>query len=107
MLGATWQEIPAPRYPDWAELKPGQAVTLSYLWLLTPGGADQPQRLYIGTEPGGLFVSDDGGDSFSLVESLWNCPLRGRIGGSAAVVTILACVRLWSIRATASTFWWG
>lgn len=74
--GATWQEIPAPRYPDWAELKPGQAVTLSYLWLLTPGGADQPQRLYIGTEPGGLFVSDDGGDSFSLVESLWNHPSR-------------------------------
>jgi photosystem II stability/assembly factor-like uncharacterized protein len=32
--------------------------------------------MYVGTEPGGLFRSDDGGDSFQLVEGLWNHPSR-------------------------------
>jgi hypothetical protein len=72
----TWEEIPAPKYPDNAEISPGKPATVSYLWMIQPGGADQPNRLYIGTEPGGLFQSDDGGDSFHLVESLWNHPSR-------------------------------
>lgn len=75
-MGVTWEEVPAPQYPDGAEIRPGQPATLSYLWLLQPGGADQPGRLYLGTEPGGLFQSDDGGDSFYLVEGLWNHPSR-------------------------------
>lgn len=86
--GATWREVPAPKFPASAELAipavpPGMGIeqkvvsaTVSYLWLVAPGGLDQPQRLYIGTEPGGLFQSDDGGESFHLVESLWNHPSR-------------------------------
>lgn len=74
--GATWEEVPAPRFPVGTELKPGTPAAVSYLWYLAPGHASQPERLYIGTEPGGLFQSDDGGDSFSLVESLWNHPSR-------------------------------
>jgi photosystem II stability/assembly factor-like uncharacterized protein len=74
--GLSWQEVPAPAYPEGTEREPGVPATVSYLWLIAPGGADEPGRLYVGTEPGGLFVSDDGGDSFRLVESLWNHPSR-------------------------------
>jgi photosystem II stability/assembly factor-like uncharacterized protein len=74
--GATWAEVTAPKFPEGAEVKAGQPASVSYLWIVMPGGADQPNRLYIGTEPGGLFQSDDGGDSFCLVESLWNHPSR-------------------------------
>jgi hypothetical protein len=37
------------------------------------GGAS---RLWCGTNPGGLFRSDDHGDTWQLVESLWHHPLR-------------------------------
>lgn len=75
--GVSWEEVEAPRYPEGSELKEGVPATVRYLWAFSPGGADQPDRLYIGTEPGGLFRSDDGGRTFSLVESLWNHPTRG------------------------------
>jgi photosystem II stability/assembly factor-like uncharacterized protein len=74
--GATWEEIPAPKFPEGTTRSDGQPATVSYLWYITPGGADQPGRVYIGTEPGGLFRSDDGGDTFALVEELWNHPSR-------------------------------
>ncbi len=74
--GATWQEVAAPKYPAGATVPPDftTPAATSYIWLIEPGGADEPQRLYVGTEPGGLFVSDDGGDSFQLMESLWHHP---------------------------------
>ncbi len=74
--GASWQEVEAPKYPADATCPPDftKPATTSYIWIIEPGGIDEPQRLYIGTEPGGLFLSDDGGDSFQLVESLWNHP---------------------------------
>lgn len=68
--GETWQEIPTPQYPE------ATGKSLSYLWYLAPGGADRPHQLYLGTEPGGLFRSDDGGDSFQFVETLWDVPER-------------------------------
>ena len=70
--GKTWEEIPAPQYPDGAELKDGKPAVLRYQWCLAQGAAEHPGRLYMGTEPGGLFVSQDDGSSFELVESLWN-----------------------------------
>jgi photosystem II stability/assembly factor-like uncharacterized protein len=74
--GVTWEEVMAPKYPEGAEIKEGEPATARYLWVLAPGGADEPERFYIGTEPGGLFRSEDGGRSFQLVESLWNHPSR-------------------------------
>ena len=80
--GATLDEVPAPQYPEDAVIydvfsdgaeKPAK---VTYLWTIEPGGDDQPQRLYIGTEPGGLFVSNDNGETFSFVEGLWNHPSR-------------------------------
>lgn len=74
--GATWEEVAAPAYPEGATLPNGDPAKLIYLWVLAPGGDDDPERLYAGTEPGGLFVSDDGGESFEIVSSLWDHPSR-------------------------------
>jgi photosystem II stability/assembly factor-like uncharacterized protein len=82
--GQSWQEVSAPKYPE-GEVAyapfPGDAgserpASLTYLWLIAPGVSDEPNRLYAGTEPGGLFVSDDNGDSFHLLRGLWDHPSR-------------------------------
>ena len=74
--GVTWEEVTAPAYREGDEIKEGEPATLRYLWVLEPDGDAEGHRLYIGTEPGGLFQSDDGGDHFELVESLWDHPSR-------------------------------
>lgn len=40
------------------------------------GGKQYPSRLWLGTEPGGLFYSDDNGTTFKIVEGLWQHPSR-------------------------------
>ena len=40
--------------------------SLKLIWALEPGGADQPGVIWCGTLPGGLFKSEDGGDSWAL-----------------------------------------
>jgi photosystem II stability/assembly factor-like uncharacterized protein len=72
----TFEELPAPKYPDHAEVKDGVKATLGYLWCFQAATRDQPGRCYIGTVPGGLFRSDDGGATYALVEGLWNHPSR-------------------------------
>jgi photosystem II stability/assembly factor-like uncharacterized protein len=47
------------------------------IWNLTFGNDDQPGRIYAGTIPGGLFVSEDGGDTWELNRPLWNHESRG------------------------------
>ena len=74
--GATYEEVPAPTYPDGSELKPGTPAALTHIWTVAPGGVDEPDVLYLGTNPGGLFRSEDGGATFSLVRSLWDDPSR-------------------------------
>jgi len=74
--GLNWIEVEAPKYPDGAVIKEGQPASLKYIWAFAHGSEKQPGRLYIGTEPGGLFYSDDDGASFDLVNGLWNHPSR-------------------------------
>ena len=74
--GKTWQEIETPKYPEGEEIKDGVPATLKYLWAFASGGPDQNGRIYIGTEPGGLFTSDDNGASFTLNRALWDRPER-------------------------------
>ncbi len=80
--GATLEEVAAPAYPEdatiydvWADgaQKP---ATVTYLWMVVPGPAEQPNVLYIGSEPGGLFRSDDGGETWHLMDGLWDHPSR-------------------------------
>lgn len=89
--GKTWEDAPQITYPEGARYlhmgvpeegsedqipKPlgFKDATLLKLWYMAfgPGG-----RVYVGTIPGGLFVSDDGGESFELNRPLWSHESRG------------------------------
>ncbi len=89
--GATWADATQIKYPEGARYlappDPGEEsedgapkpatlkpATLLKLWVLAfgPGG-----RIYVGTIPGGLFESRDGGESFALNLGLWNHDSRG------------------------------
>ncbi len=75
----TWRELPAPAYAATPEGEDGDkkdGPSVSLIWTLAAGGTDQPGRLWAGTIPGGLFRSDDRGESWSLVGRLWNLPER-------------------------------
>jgi photosystem II stability/assembly factor-like uncharacterized protein len=65
--GATWQEA-AVTFPDDID------ASVARVWQLVPGTDEQ--TVWAGTEPGALFRSTDGGESFSLVRGLWEHPHR-------------------------------
>lgn len=76
--GKTWRELPAPVYPPQPEDAEGPAWKLQQIWSLERS----PGAVWAGTLPGGLFRSADGGESWTLVESLWRRPERlGWFGG--------------------------
>ncbi len=88
---AGWREIATPAYPPkpegleendmWGRPLPWSTVRV---WALETGGETQPGVLWCGTIPGGLFRSDNHGESWNLVRSLWDHPLRKRwMGGGA------------------------
>jgi len=74
--GANWQDVAAPAFPP----KPTEGPladdttpwSVDLVWSLEAGGG----RLWAGALPAGLFVSEDGGASWRLVESLWTRPER-------------------------------
>jgi photosystem II stability/assembly factor-like uncharacterized protein len=72
--GRTWREIAAPAFP----IDAAGAPSLFQIWSLDAGGPRHPDRLWIGAIPAGLFRSDDRGESWQLVSSLWNVPERAR-----------------------------
>lgn len=74
--GKSWVETDAPRFPEGSEITEGVPATVKYLWAMASGGKDQPGKLWLGTEPGGLFMSDDNGKSFHLNKALWEHPSR-------------------------------
>ncbi|MEO8218048.1 MAG: exo-alpha-sialidase [Acidobacteriota bacterium] len=87
-FGRTWTN------PDEANVKfpEGTGSALRQIWQIVPGRPDEPDTLYCGVEPAALFVSQDGGASWSLTEGLWNHPHRPRWqpgGGGLCLHTIL------------------
>jgi photosystem II stability/assembly factor-like uncharacterized protein len=87
--GQTWADAPQIAYPQGARYighdmpseTEGPPPTLRFvpatvlkLWYLAFG---RPGQLFVGTIPGGLFVSDDDGESFELNRPLWNHESRG------------------------------
>jgi photosystem II stability/assembly factor-like uncharacterized protein len=87
-LGASWQEPPQAPVAFPADT----GATLERVWQIAPAPADQPDRVYVGTQPSALFVSDDGGASFSLVKGLWDHPHRPQWEagfGGQAIHTVL------------------
>jgi hypothetical protein len=93
--GATWEDVSSLKYPAGARYivkylptpdfdpqaptaKPEyKDATVFKIWNIAFGNADQPETLYAGTIPGGLFVSQDGGDSWELNRPLWSHHSRG------------------------------
>jgi hypothetical protein len=56
--------------------------TLEQIWSLEAGGPDEPGVLWAGTIPGGLFCSNDGGETWTLNRPLWDRPERSEwMGG--------------------------
>lgn len=79
--GKTWEDRAVPTYPEGetiatADGKPPTPAALKLIWALEPGGPQQNGRLWAGTAPGGLFRSDDGGQTWELIRSLWDRPER-------------------------------
>lgn len=75
--GRNWQELAVPAYGaddmvDPGDGKPPSLATLQLIWSLEAGAVGQPGRLWAGTLPGGLFRSDDGGESWVLQRGLWD-----------------------------------
>lgn len=87
-LGATWHEParPAVKFPEWT------STSLERVWQLQPAGPSAPDVVWAGTEPGALFRSGDGGETFEFVRSLWDHPQRPEWNagfGGQAVHTVL------------------
>ncbi len=89
--GETWEDGPTVAFPAGARHLvppfPGETpegeepaaarledATVQKLWVMAFG---RPGRIYIGTIPGGLFVSDDDGKTFELNRPLWDHESRG------------------------------
>lgn len=73
-----WEECTCPVFPkkpdDCGDDK--NSWSLEMIWAFASGHGPTANRIYCGTIPGGLFYSDDLGDTWVLVESLWNMPER-------------------------------
>lgn len=74
--GQSWQNVSPPSYPLDAQMGSGKSATLKKIWTIQSGGIQYPNRLWVGTEPGGLFLSKNHGQTFALVKPLWNHPSR-------------------------------
>lgn len=70
--GESWQEIPAPAFPKTDTAGP----SVSYLFCLEAGGADQPGWIWCGTIPGALFLSKNHGETWTINDALWDLPQR-------------------------------
>ncbi|QNA72220.1 exo-alpha-sialidase [Streptomyces sp. So13.3] len=87
-LGANWHEParPAVKFPE------DTGTSLERVWQLHPAGPAAPDVVYAGTQPGALFRSEDGGESFAFVRSLWEHPQRAEWNagfGGQAVHTVV------------------
>ncbi|MEZ5396124.1 MAG: hypothetical protein R2724_25410 [Bryobacterales bacterium] len=89
--GGSWDEIPAPKYPEKpADYKPktpaeglGRLVAEAR-WALQPGGADQPGVIWCGTLPGGLFARTAAATAGGLNRQLWDDPRQEEWFGGGA-----------------------
>jgi hypothetical protein len=87
-LGKSWTEPEKPPigFPE------GSDASVARVWQIQPAGEQLPDVVYAGVEPHALFRSDDRGQSFALVEGLWQHPDRPNWmpgGGGACLHTVL------------------
>ena len=63
--GETYESAEPPKYPE------DTGKSARYYWVIQAGLPSNPDRMWIGTEPGGLFLTNDGGESWILNRPLW------------------------------------
>ncbi len=71
--GETWEELSPPAFPKSDD---PSAPSVSIIWTLAPGGADERGVIYAGAIPAALFRSEDRGATWTLLDSLTNRPER-------------------------------
>lgn len=77
-FGETWQEPKKGiQFPE------GSGLTLTNIWIIQPGRADEPHTVYCGIDPASLWVSTDGGECWDSNEGLTDHPTRDRWGPGA------------------------
>ena len=82
-LAGEWQQASGVELPE------GGDKALERIWVIAPGEADG--TLYAGGDPGVLFESRDGGESWELNRGLWEHPTRDKWqpgGGGLCLHTI-------------------
>jgi hypothetical protein len=70
-FGATWQE--PERGIQFSE---GSGESLKNIWIVEPGRADEPGRLFVGVDPASLWESRDNGVTWELNAGLMGHPTR-------------------------------
>ena len=105
--GRTWHE-PAEanvRFP--AE----SGLSLKQVWQITPGRAEEPDRLFAGVEPAALFESTDAGETWTPLKGLLDHPQRERWmpgGGGLCLHTVIPDptnpARMWIAISTAGVY---
>lgn len=86
-LGLTWDES----HTGTIRMPEGTDASIERVWQLQPSPADG-DVVWAGTQPSALFRSDDRGETFTLVRSLWDHPHRTEWGegfGGQAIHTIV------------------
>jgi len=86
-FGARWERSKqGPAFPK------GSGLSVENIWHIALGHRDQPEILFAGVDPAGLFKSEDAGSSWMPVESLNNHPTRKKWfpgGGGLCLHTIV------------------
>ena len=82
--------VPPPGSPgEWQNTPPG---AIGNIWNVAPGHESEPGVVYAGTQPAGLFRSEDWGQSWTPVESINRHPYRkywsGTGGGDSCIHSI-------------------
>jgi photosystem II stability/assembly factor-like uncharacterized protein len=88
-FGKTWTEPETygVKFPE------GSESSVKQIWQIALGHKDEPDTLYCGVEPAALFKSTDAGESWSLVQGLYDHPHRSQWmpgGGGLCLHTILS-----------------
>ena len=86
-LGVQWKESKTPpKFPK------GTGLSVTRLWQIRPGTADEPGLVYAGVEPACLFRSEDGGETWAVNRALLEHKTRKKWtpgGGGLCLHTIL------------------
>jgi photosystem II stability/assembly factor-like uncharacterized protein len=70
--GRTWKRSNQVGLPE------DSGLTLNATWHIEPGRPEEPDTLYLGGDPGVLFRSDDGGESWDVNRGILEHPTRDR-----------------------------